>query len=210
MKVLSTNYGHARIDFGQPFSLREFVHNQKRASFSQLPLSSQAHNDILSGCTPPLSPSPLNELPAVTSDRNSEQIKSLPQPFPQPETALYSHSPLVMGKSHQRSLSTPAVNGHLRLKRTTSNPSNTLNSVTCTNSRLTGTPSSSSLFGTEVTEEYRSLVKSLSVHIVFGKYSTVQYSTLTLRPCNLFHKIGLSCKCEIICNTKTFPPSMTA
>lgn len=179
MKVLSTNYGHARIDFGQPFSLREFVHNQKRASFSQLPLSSQSHNDILPGCTPPLSPSPLNELPPLSSERNCEQIKSLPQPFPQteqqqPETALFSSSSLVMGKSHhQRSLSTPAVNGHLRIKRTTSNPSNAINSVTCTNSRLTGAPSSSSLFGTEVTEEYRSLVKSLSVHIVFGEYSTV-------------------------------------
>ncbi|KAK4326659.1 hypothetical protein Pmani_002818 [Petrolisthes manimaculis] len=173
MKVLSTNYGHARIDFGQPFSLREFVHNQKRASFSQLPLSSQSHNDVLPGCTPPLSPSPMIEMPVLSNGRNSEQLQSLPQPFPlseqqKPETALFSPSPLVMGKSyHQRSLSTPAANGNLRLRRTTSNPSNALNTVTGTNSRLTGAPSSSSLFGTEVTDEYRSLVKSLAVHIVY-------------------------------------------
>lgn len=144
MKVLSTNYGHARIDFGQPFSLREFIQTVKRGS-AQLAIS-QPQNEPLPGCTPPLSPSPPDESPRLSIGNSN----------PQPPMPLFSQ------KCHQRSLSTPASNNHLVLKKTYSNPSNAPN--------LTEARSSSSLFGTEVTEEYRSLVKSLAVHIVYGKH----------------------------------------
>lgn len=150
MKVLSTNYGHARIDFGQPFSLREFIQTIRENQ----PASSQPQNEPLPGCTPPLSPSPPGEIPRLS-------IGSANPPPPMP---------LVTEKCHQRSLSTPASNNHLVLKKTLSNPSSDANLADKTTPNLTGARSSSSLFGTEVTEEYRSLVKSLSVHIVYGKF----------------------------------------
>lgn len=149
MKVLSTNYGHARIDFGQPFSLREFIQTVKRGS-AQLAIS-QPQNEPLPGCTPPLSPSPPGESPRLSIGNSN----------PQPPMPLFSQ------KCHQRSLSTPASNNHLVLKKTYSNPSNAANMADKTTPNLTEARSSSSLFGTEVTEEYRSLVKSLAVHIVY-------------------------------------------
>lgn len=152
MKVLSTNYGHARIDFGQPFSLREFIHTVKRGS-SQLAIC-QTQNEPLPGCTPPLSPSPPDESPRLSIGSSNPQ-----PPMPQ-----------FTEKCHQRSLSTPASNNHLILKKTYSNPSNATNMLDKNTPNLTEARSSSSLFGTEVTEEYRSLVKSLAVHIVYGKH----------------------------------------
>lgn len=150
IKVLSTDYGQARIDFGHPFSLREFVQTSKRRGAAPL-ASSQPQNDPLPGCTPPLSPSPPDESPRLSISGSSP-----PPPLP-----------LVTDKGHQRSLSTPANSNHVVLKKTSSNPSNAINVAGKTTPHLTGARSSSSLFGTEVTEEYRSLVKSLAVHIVY-------------------------------------------
>lgn len=152
MKVLSTNYGHARIDFGKPFSLREFIQTIKRRGSSQFAIT-QPQNEPLSGCTPPLSPSPPDESPRL----------SIASSDPQPPM------PLVTEKCHQRSLSSASSN-HLVLKKTLSNPVSAATVVDKTTPNLTGARSSSSLFGTEVTEEYRSLVKSLAVHIVYGKH----------------------------------------
>lgn len=151
--MLSTNYGQARIDFGHPFSLREFVQTSKRRGASHL-AASQAQNEPVPGCTPPLSPSPPDESPSLSVNGSSP-----PPPIP-----------LVTEKGHQRSLSTPANSNHVALKKTSSNPSSAINMANKTTPHLTGAPSSSSLFGTEVTEEYRSLVKSLAVHIVYGKF----------------------------------------
>ncbi|XP_071530253.1 glycerol-3-phosphate acyltransferase 1, mitochondrial isoform X2 [Panulirus ornatus] len=147
IKVLSTNYGHARIDFGQPFSLREFVQNSKGGA-SRFTLGQPQSETIR--CTPPLSPTP------ATSD--SQSLAPLPQAI---------STPLVTEKGHQRSLSNPASNNHLTLKRTLSNPSSAINAVNRTSSSLHGARSNSSLFGSEVTDEYRSVVKSLASHIVY-------------------------------------------
>ena len=154
IKVLSTNYGHARCDFGHPFSLREFVQTCKRRGASHLAIS-QTQNEPLPGCTPPLSPSPPDESPRLPINGSS----------PSPSI------PLVTDKGHQRSLSTPANSNHVVLKKTFSNPSNAINMANKTTPHLTEARSSSSLFGSEVTEEYRTLVKSLAVHIVHGKFS---------------------------------------
>lgn len=153
MKVLSTNYGHARIDFGQPFSLREFIQTVKRRSSSQLAIS-QPQNEPLPGCTPPLSPSPPDESPRLPIGSSNQ----------------HPPIPLVNEKCHQRSLSTPPGSNHLALKKTFSNPSSAASAADKTTPNLTEAKSSSSLFGSEVTEEYRSLVKSLAVHIVYGKH----------------------------------------
>nr|XP_045604760.1 glycerol-3-phosphate acyltransferase 1, mitochondrial-like isoform X1 [Procambarus clarkii] len=155
MKVLSTNYGHARIDFGQPFSLREFIQNAKVAS-ARLGLSQSQNkpkNEVVLGCTPPLSPTPTNESRAPVAD----DLKSL-TPLAQAVCTL------VTGKGHQRSLSSPTSSDHLPLKRSLTNPSSAINGVT---SKLHEARSNSSLFGTEVTDEYRYLVKSLASHIVY-------------------------------------------
>lgn len=153
IKVLSTNYGHARIDFGHPFSLREFVQTSKRRDVSHLAIS-QPQTEPLPGCTPPLSPSPPDESPRLSISGSS------------PPLSL----PLVNDKGHQRSLSSPANSNHLVLKKTPSNPSSAVTTANkATTPHLTGARSSSSLFGTEVTEEYRLLVKSLAVHIVYGE-----------------------------------------
>lgn len=151
--MLSTNYGHARIDFGQPFSLRDFIQTIKRRNSSQLPIS-QPQSEPLPGCTPPLSPSPPDESPRLSLDSSD----------PQPPI------PLVTEKGHHRSLSTPANSNHLVLKKTFSNPSSSASVADKSIPNLKEARSSSSLFGTEVTEEYRSLVKSLAVHIVYGKH----------------------------------------
>ncbi|XP_042867591.1 glycerol-3-phosphate acyltransferase 1, mitochondrial-like isoform X2 [Penaeus japonicus] len=161
IKVLSTNYGQARIDFGQPFSLREFVQNSKivipqfTISQPQKQTANQPHSQPLLGCTPPNSPSPLSLTPP--SDEGPQTI---------PPHPLDASSLSVTGKGHQRSLSSPATNNHLTLKRSSSNPSSTINAVNRSCNNLHGARSSSSLFGSEVTEEYRSLIKSLSQHIV--------------------------------------------
>ncbi|XP_042205501.1 glycerol-3-phosphate acyltransferase 1, mitochondrial-like isoform X2 [Homarus americanus] len=158
IKVLSTNYGHARIDFGQPFSLREFVQNTKgcapRLTLNQS--QNQPQSEPILGCTPPLSPTPLSVSPTSASD--SQPLAPLPQ---------IASTPLVIEKGHQRSLSSPSSKDHLTLKRTLSNPSSTINAVNRTTSNLHGARSNSSLFGNEVTEEYRYLVKSLAAHIVY-------------------------------------------
>lgn len=151
IKVLSTNYGHARIDFGHPFSLREFVQTSKRRDVSHLAIN-QPQTEPLPGCTPPLSPSPPDESPRLSISGSS------------PPLSL----PLVNDKGHQRSLSSPANSNHLVLKKTSSNPSSAMTTANkASTPHLTGARSSSSLFGTEVTEEYRLLVKSLAVHIVY-------------------------------------------
>nr|XP_053642979.1 glycerol-3-phosphate acyltransferase 1, mitochondrial-like [Cherax quadricarinatus] len=160
IKVLSTNYGHARIDFGQPFSLREFVKNAKGVA-SRLGLNqpqNQPQSEIILGCTPPLSPTPIN----VNSSPVASDLKPL-APLPQDVTT----TTLVTGKGHQRSLSSPASSDHLRLKRTLSNPSSAINAISRTNSNLHEARSNSSLFGNDVTDEYRYLVKSLASHIVY-------------------------------------------
>ena len=157
MKVLSTNYGHARIDFGQPFSLREFVESSKAAPPLLTP--NHPHSHLISECTPPLSPTPLSLSPP--SAGNDLQT---PPSFP-----ITSSGPLVTGRGHQRSLSTPSSNQHLTLRKSLSNPSSAINAINKSSNKLHGARSNSSLFGTEVTDEYRSLIKSLASHIVYGE-----------------------------------------
>ncbi|KAK7085155.1 hypothetical protein SK128_002837 [Halocaridina rubra] len=157
MKVLSTNFGHARIDFGQPFSLREFVQSSKAAPPLLTP--NQPHCQLLLECTPPLSPTPLS-LSSASSSSGDGQAAT-------PSLAVSSSNLLGLGKGHHRSLSTPAANSHSTLRKSLSNPSSAIHAVNRSNSRLHGARSNSSLFGTEVTEEYRTLIKSLASHIVY-------------------------------------------
>lgn len=156
MKVLSTNYGHARIDFGQPFSLREFVQSSKAAPPLLTP--NQPRTQLILECTPPLSPTPLNISPASSTN----DTQAVPPSFP-----VTSSNVLVTGKGHHRSLSSPSSNNHLTLKKSLSNPSNTINAVNRSSNKLHGARSNSSLFGADVTEEYRSLIRSLAAHIVY-------------------------------------------
>uniref|UniRef100_A0A6A7G4B3 Glycerol-3-phosphate acyltransferase 1 n=1 Tax=Hirondellea gigas TaxID=1518452 RepID=A0A6A7G4B3_9CRUS len=116
-KVLSTNYGQSRIDFGAPFSLKEFV---QKSRFRQL--------------AAPVTAAPARVIPAPDN------------------------------KGHQRSLSSPVSDTQLTMKRLPSNPSPTQDT---TSSNLHPAMSNSSLFGTELTDEYRGLVKKLGQHIVF-------------------------------------------
>lgn len=155
IKVLSTNFGHARIDFGQPFSLREFVQSSKAAPPLLTP--NQPHTPLILECTPPLSPTPLS----VSPSSSSGDAQALPS-FP----VTLSNS-LVIGKGHQRSLSTPASNNHPVLRKSLSNPSSAINAVNRASNKLHGARSNSSLFGSEVTDEYRSLIKALAAHIVY-------------------------------------------
>ncbi|XP_076036187.1 glycerol-3-phosphate acyltransferase mino isoform X2 [Oratosquilla oratoria] len=149
IKVLSTNYGHSRIDFGQPFSLREYIQGAKLQS-----LRSVAK---LSSTTPPLSPYPsaMSLTPSSTS----------------PQSSLTALTPVTdaPAKCHHRSLSSPNTNNHLLLKQTLSNPGNSVSdaSTIINKQNLHGARSNSSLFGSEVTDEYRNLVKSLAAHIVY-------------------------------------------
>ncbi|XP_064119949.1 glycerol-3-phosphate acyltransferase 1, mitochondrial-like isoform X2 [Macrobrachium nipponense] len=152
IKVLSTNYGHARIDFGQPFSLREFVQSSKAAPPLLTP--NLPHSQLILECTPPLSPSQLSLSPPSSSG-DIQEVPSL--------TNISS----TAGKGHHRSLSSPVANNHKVIRKSLSNPSNSIHAVNKLSNRLQGARSNSSLFGTEVTDEYRSLIKSLAAHIVY-------------------------------------------
>ncbi|KAF2354334.1 Phospholipid/glycerol acyltransferase [Trinorchestia longiramus] len=128
-KVLSTNYGQSRIDFGAPFSLKEFA-QQSRVPVAQL----------LAGGT---------------------------------GVSLGSFSSGTSSKGHHRSLSSPVSASHLSVKRpspsssSATSPSSTDCPSVTADAKIMPAMSNSSLFGTELTDEFRELVKKLGQHIVF-------------------------------------------
>ncbi|CAL4126088.1 unnamed protein product, partial [Meganyctiphanes norvegica] len=148
MKVLNTNYGHARIDFAQPFSLREFVSNYRHNSNMSKTVASP-NTSSTTNITPPSSPT--LEL-SITKDSNADE---------QPALQFAS-------KGHNRSYSSPNNRRHLSVKRTLSNPLKDNETLSADqDNNLHEAKSNSSLFGTEVTDDYRTLVKTLANHIVY-------------------------------------------
>ena len=141
--MLYTNYGYSRIDFGQPFSLKEFIQNSKVRT-------TRPSITVPATTTPPESPS------SSTQQQNST-----------PSLPFLSANSITPG--HHRSLSSPPESEHVALRRSSSNPFSDPNPQS-TNGNLIGARSNSSLFGTEVNDEYRQLVNSLASHIVYGKY----------------------------------------
>ncbi|XP_047737203.1 glycerol-3-phosphate acyltransferase 1, mitochondrial isoform X2 [Hyalella azteca] len=125
-KVLSTNYGQSRIDFGAPFSLKEFV------QLSRIPVAQLAASG----------------------------------------TTLLSNFAGAASKGHHRSLSSPVAASHLTVQRPPSissfaAPASSSDVPCTTDTQLLPAMSNSSLFGTELTDEFRELVKKLGQHIVF-------------------------------------------